>query len=66
MANKPEVRIEQERNEDGQVIYRILLSAELNEVQYQDQVKLAAQHRHVSEAEYLQRSMIFGLEKGLN
>ena len=51
--------------EDGQARYEVTLSLDLNDVQYEEQTCLAAQHAKMSETEYLQKCLIYGIEKGL-
>ena len=51
--------------EDGQARYEVTLSVELSAVQYEEQTKLAAKRANMSETNYLQECLIYGVEKGL-
>lgn len=51
--------------EDGQTRYQVTLSVELSAVQYEEQTCLASQGAKMSETEYLQECLIYGVEKGL-
>ena len=51
--------------EDGQTRYHVNLSVDLSAVQYEEQTLLAAQGAKMTETEYLQECLIYGVEKGL-
>ena len=51
--------------EDGQTRYHVNLSLDLSAVQYEEQILLAAQGAKMTETEYLQECLIYGVEKGL-
>lgn len=63
--NPAPLQVKPKTAEDGQTRYQVTLSVDLSAVQYEEQTCLAAQGAKMSETEYLQECLIYGIEKGL-